>query len=119
MQYIASSNTVIVHLVIRMAEKSKKSKKPKKPAVQIDSDEFPRLFKYLPLDVFRKYTNIEDLITAQYKKTHKGKSPPGIHMNKYAERYHKQMTELDDWQGTILEKLDYKWPSEHKEYVKQ
>lgn len=78
--------------------------------------DFRRLFKYLPMNVLRRYTNIEQLIIAEYKKKHK-KPPPGIHINKAIEKYHKEISELDDWNASILGKLDFNWSSKDKTYV--
>ena len=100
-----------------MAEKSAASKRSKKQTLVFEPADFRRLFKYLPLKVFRKVTNIEQLIIAEYKKKHDDKSPPFIHINKTAEKRHQQMSTLDDWNGTILEQLDFNWPSKHKTYV--
>lgn len=95
------------------------AKKPKKPLVEIDPDEFPRLFKYLPLDVFQKYTNIEELIIAAHKETNKDKPLLRIQINKMVKRYHKQMRDPKNWKGDLLKSLDYKWPNKDKEYAKQ
>lgn len=84
--------------------------------IDFEPADFRRLFKYLPLNVFRKYTNIEQLLSAEYAEKH-DKQPPGIYINKATAKYHQKMTKSDDWQGSILEKLDFIWPSKHKLYV--
>lgn len=99
---------------IRMAKTSTESIKCGKRS--FEPDDFRRMFKYLPINVLRRYTNIEQLIIAEYMKKHK-KPPPGIHINKAIEKYHKQLTELDDWKGTILAKLNFNWPSGEKMYI--
>ncbi|XP_055295613.1 uncharacterized protein LOC129565135 isoform X2 [Sitodiplosis mosellana] len=100
-----------------MAEKSTESKRSKKSTLVFEPADFRRLFKYLPLNVFREVTNIEQLITAEYKKKHDNKLPPVIHINKTAEKHHKHMSTLDDWKGTILEQLDFNWPSKPKTHA--
>lgn len=96
-----------------MAQESKKLKQCGKKL--FEPADFQRLFKYLPLNVLRKYTNIEKLIIDEYEKKH-DKPPPGIYVNKTIKKYHKIMKSKYDWKEPI-DQLDFRWPKKDKTYV--
>ncbi|XP_031624191.1 uncharacterized protein LOC116341338 [Contarinia nasturtii] len=68
-----------------------------------------RQFMYLPLDIFRQSTNIASLVREKYKQD-KRKNPPKFILTKECEKYHRLLNQLDDWDGTILTRLEYVWP---------
>lgn len=75
-----------------------------------------RKFVYLPLSVFRDYTNVRSLVIEKYK-AKKDKHPPEFVIKKTVEKYHKQLSQLNRWDELGLDKLDYKWPDSKKTYV--
>lgn len=79
---------------------------------QFELSDFHRLFKYLPPNVLRKFTNIEDLIVAEYQKKY-NKLPPNIYINKTIKKYHTKISK-DDWNDVILDQIDFKWSKKSK-----
>lgn len=79
---------------------------------RFDSADFHRLFKYLPLNVFRKFTNIEELIVAEYQKKN-NKSPPNIYINKTIKKYHTKISN-DEWNEPIFDRIDFNWSKKSK-----
>lgn len=86
-----------------------KTKAPISDDLVVDPSDHQRLFRLLPLHIFRKYTNIRKLITDEYE-TKRNKRPTKFYMNQELKKYLKMMGESSDWSGTILERLDFIWP---------
>lgn len=93
-----------------MTEPSTKTIKSGKK--QFEPADFHRLFKYLPQNVLRKFTNIEKLIVAEYQKKH-NKPPPNIYINKTIKKYHRKISK-DDWNEPIFDRIDFNWSKKSK-----
>lgn len=93
-----------------MSSKAKKEKKPNGPVLRpID---FQRQFKYIPLHILRKHTNIENLIIKEFENKNK-KRPMNVYINRTLKKYHNQMLESNDWTKKVFNKIDFNWPKGH------
>lgn len=76
-------------------------------------------FMYLPVDVFRRSTNIETLVMKELRNASKtsSKLPPQKLTTETIENYHRQL-QLGE-ENALFSRLDYNWPhTEAKMYVK-
>lgn len=71
-----------------------------------------KMFMHLPLNVFRNYTNIRDLVTSDLQ-AKKGKSPLEIEIKKEIEKRHRQLKDPQKWQQLSLHRL--RWLSSDTE----
>lgn len=72
-----------------------------------------RQFLFLPLPIFRDFTNIEKIVTDKFKKKN-GKEPPRFVIGKTIQNRHKNLSQLDKWKEWGLNKLKFK-PSQDGE----
>lgn len=67
-----------------------------------------RKFLYLPLPIFRDYTNIRSIIIKYYSRKD-NKPQKEIEITQKIKRCHAQMEELGKWNELHLDELDFIW----------
>lgn len=65
-------------------------------------------FLYLPLPIFRDYTNIRSIII-KYNRKKDGKPLKGIEINQKIKACHTKLGELDQWEELHLDELEFEW----------
>lgn len=78
-----------------------------------ERNERQRMFMHLSLDVFRKHTNIRELITESYKAEH-NKNPLQIYLKHSTKRYFDQLKTSEGWGDPIFDNLNFKLPREEQ-----
>lgn len=86
----------------------------KLPYPQFKDTDRHRMFGYIPLTIFHKYTNIGQLITDEYIRK-KGKKPLNVYVNRTVKVYHDQVAR-NFWNTPLLKQLDFNWPTGEKRY---
>lgn len=80
---------------------------------RLDGDQEPsdhqRKFLYLPLSIFRDYTNIRSIIL-KYNRRTDNKPQKEIEINQKIKRCHNEMGALHKWPEWHLDKLEFIWP---------
>lgn len=90
-----------------MSQKMQKVFSRKSEPKELTDEELKReIFANLPLDVFRKFTNIRTLIAEKYRQLQDGKDPTTFYMNRKTENLYKSLskTEVHD---AILKELEF------------
>lgn len=65
-------------------------------------------FLYLPLAIFRDYTNIRSIVTC-YQKRPDGKPLKEIEIKQKIQKIHQQLDQLDKWKDWHLGELYFDW----------
>lgn len=76
-----------------------------------------RKFMYLPLAVFKNFTNIQEVFAENYRNA-RGKDPKQIEIKKAVEKIRNELPNPDSWTKWSLSKLDFIWPKHKKLYAK-
>lgn len=74
-----------------------------------DPNDHQRKFLYLPLPIFRDFTNIKSIATDEYISKN-AKQPTKREIDESIEKYHQQMGQLNRWKHLKLSKLDFCLP---------
>lgn len=76
---------------------------------QPEPSEHQRKFLYLPLPIFREYTNIRSIVL-KYDRRKGDKPLKEIEINQKIKKYHSEMDKLRKWDEMHLDELDFTWP---------
>lgn len=77
--------------------------------IEGEPSDHQRRFLYIPLPIFRKCTNIRDIIE-QYHGRKDKKPRNGIEIENKIKKIYSELGQLERWSEWHLDKLDYIWP---------
>lgn len=83
----------------------------------LEPTDHQRRFLYIPLPIFRDYTNIRDIVI-KHNGRRDGKALHEIAIKHKIQHCHDEMGKLDQWEKLHLDELDYTWlASDVQQYV--
>lgn len=82
----------------KLQEVFSRHSQPKEPT---DQELKFEIFAYLPLDVFRDFTNVRTLIVEKHQQLNSGKSPTEFAIKRKIEKYYENLSNIDEWDDSL------------------